>query len=229
MVGDLELRRALCERGAVGLAVAQADIGVGRADDHVRGVGVLRDDLGERIDHQLVALAGPEQAEAQDHVPTRHADTGLDRLGGQDRQVRDAVRHDLDDRRIGAVGGLEQGGRRLGHDDRLPRRLDELDQDLALALRGIVRERVQRHRGGNAQRPCEVEDGFAVRAAPDALGPLDRRDVRAALEGSRGPRVVLRHVAPDAVVHLERVRPDGLGGMEGHDLAIRARPGSGHR
>lgn len=118
---------------------------MGRADDHVRRLRVRGEDLGQGIDHQLVALARREQAEAQDHVATLDRERGLDRLGGKDRQVGDAVGQDRDLIRVDAIVVREQGRRGARHHDRGVRRLDDLDHDLALPCRRVVRERVQRH------------------------------------------------------------------------------------
>ena len=65
----------------------------------------------------FVALAGAEQAEAQDHRGRRHAEPRLDEVRVDERQIRDAVGDHVEGAGVDAVDASEQlrGGPR--HDD----------------------------------------------------------------------------------------------------------------
>ena len=63
---------------AIRLTLGRGNGRVGRADDHVQGVGVCADDLGHRLDDRLEPLVGVEQPEAQDDLAALQAQPGLD-------------------------------------------------------------------------------------------------------------------------------------------------------
>jgi hypothetical protein len=79
---------------------------------------------------------------------------------------------------------------------------------------------MERRDRGDRQGAEEVEHVLAVLAAPDRIAELDRRDVGAVLQGDGGACVIVALVAADAVMDLERVRPERLGGVQRDDLAI---------
>ena len=71
--------------------------------DDVADRRMCRHDGRQRLEHQFVPLAGPEQTEAEDDLPTFQVQGRLDGLGIDQRNVRNAVRDHLDAMRIDAV------------------------------------------------------------------------------------------------------------------------------
>ena len=178
---------------------------MGRADDHVAAPsgGPRRSPAAHRS-----RARSPCPARAARSSGSRRGPRGrrrLDRSAGDERQVRDAVRDDLDAARVDAVAVASSGAAEPGHDDGRVDAAIELGEDLALAgRRGRAGPCAASRRPGR-RAPDEVEDGLAVLAAPDPVLVLDRDDVDARAEGRGGARVVGALVAPDAVVDLERV------------------------
>ncbi len=76
---------------------------MGSTDQHIEGRRVGRNDCRQGIEDQLVALAGTEQAEAQDDVASCQPEIRLDRLRIDERQLRNAVGDDVQTLGIDAV------------------------------------------------------------------------------------------------------------------------------
>ena len=64
---DAEPLRAALEHQPIGLAVVLLDVRMRGAEHDVDGVGMAREDRGQRVDDVLDALVGREQAEGEDH------------------------------------------------------------------------------------------------------------------------------------------------------------------
>ena len=77
---------------------------MGRTDDDVQHRRVRRDDVGQRGERELVALARTKQTEAQDDLAALHAQGRLDRDRVDEREFRHAVRDDVDAAPVDTVG-----------------------------------------------------------------------------------------------------------------------------
>jgi hypothetical protein len=66
----------------------------------------------------------------------------------------------------------------------------------------------------------EVEDGFAIGAAPDAVLVLDRRDVDGPAQVTGDPAVVGGAVLADPVADLVGIAVRGAGAIEGNDVVV---------
>ena len=196
VIGDAERR---CQRGElapVRLALAPDQLGMGRAHDDVQRGRVGLDDGGHRRDGRFVALARPEQSEAQDDRAAFQSQLGLDAVGCHERQARDAVWHDLQAGWVDAVRAGQQCRRRGGHHDGRRDRADELAQDASLRRSRMLQDRVQRGDDRRAEGLDEVEDVRPVAATPDAVLMLDGDDIdRSRVDPARGAQVVRRMIA----------------------------------
>ena len=83
------------------------------AHDHVLHSRMRGGDGRERIDRQLVPLVRTHEPEAQDHLAPIEPEPRLDRHRIGERQVRHAMRDDLDPAGWDAVGAGQQLRRRL--------------------------------------------------------------------------------------------------------------------
>ena len=192
----------------------------GAHDDVQRG-GVGAHDGGHRGDGGLVALARAEQAETQDHLAPTEPHLRLDAVRRDERQVGDAVRHDLHVRRVGAVGAGQQPRRRSGHHHGRRGHVNQLSQDAPLRRGRVLKDGVQRRHGRRAQGPHEVENVRPVRPAPDAVLVLNRYGIeRAPIDPAGGAEVVRRDVASDATTDLDRIGADLVGRLKGDDLPV---------
>ena len=231
---------ALRETVAVGLAVALHDLGVAPAHHQVAGLQVAQPDHG--VDRPLDALTRSDQSPGEDEG----AVDGLllDRRRGPvvDRAVRD--HHDL--RRIGSVARDEPsaGGLRQGHDD--VGRGEQLQQDVPLRRRRVLKDGVQHDDRRHRQRIDDPQDVDPVRAAVDAVLVLDDHHVEAVEVTDGGTGTVrgavhqLRHHLRagsrlglvDELHHAERPRRElhvlDESGTERRQAALGRRVGADH-
>jgi hypothetical protein len=213
-----DLRDAVGKGPAIGLALAEEQVRVGRPDDYVERLRMHGDDRWQRVDRELVALARAQEPKAQDHVPIGDAQRRFDGRGFHERNVRDAVGNDANAPWIDSVGLAQEvrGGARH-HDGCLGDR-DQLAQDRALVGRRVAQDRMERGHDRDVQGAREVDDVVAILAAPDAVLVLDRHDVDAVVQRAGSSEVVGVLVLPDPVVDLGRVERRLLGWVQDRDL-----------
>ena len=137
------------------------------------------DDVGQRVDRQLVALAGAEQAEAQDDLAILDAQGRLHRGAIDEWKLGDAVRNDMQAPAVDPVHVGQASGRGLRHDDRGVGQGDQLGEDGPLTGRRALQDSVERRDGRDIEGPDEVDDVSAVLASPDPVLVLDRDDADA--------------------------------------------------
>ena len=224
---DAERLRPGDERLAVRLALVAHEVRVGRADDRQEDGRSGLDDGRQGIEHELQALGRSDQAEGQDDLMALDAEAVLDRVGREHGQIGDAVGDDLDARPRQAVARRQQLGGRARHDHGRRGSLDDLAQDDALALGRVRAHGVEGRDRGQLEGAQEVEDRFAVLAAPDGRLVLDGHDVDAAAEVAGRVDVVGRLILADAVVDLEGIGRAALRGQQGGDLTAAGGGGKG--
>ncbi len=105
------------EAPAVRLTLLSDQIRMGDADDDITRRRVLGDHAGEGLEREFIALSWAQQAEAQDDPAAGHAQRGLHRLRIDERQIRDAVRDDVEAARVHSVRTGQPGRRGPGHHD----------------------------------------------------------------------------------------------------------------
>ena len=197
---------------AVGLALPADEVRVRLTDDDVQHLRVRRHDVGQRGERELVALARTKQTEAQDDLAVLHAQGRLDRDRVDERELRHAVRDDVDAAPVDAVGRLQEIGRGLRHDDGGVGHPHELGEDSLLARRRVLQDGVKRRDRRDPERSDEVKDVAAVLAAPDPVLVLDRDDVDAFAQRLGRAEVVVPLVLADPMVDLDRIADRRLSG-----------------
>ncbi len=179
---------------------------MGRADDEVDQVGILRGQRGQRADHGLDALAGAQQAEGQQHPLTRDAEHRLERLRVARIHLRNAVRDDVHVAPAHAVGAGQELLGDLAHDHERRALPGHLLHDRALRFGRLAEHGVQGGHGRNSQRGQEVEDVDAVVAAEDPVLVLDRDQSHVAVVDELGRAgVVALHPLADLVPDIVRI------------------------
>ena len=93
---------------------------------------------------ELVALARAKETEAQDDLAVLHAQGRLDRDRVDERELRHAVRDDVDAVPVDAVGGLQEIGCGLRHHDGGVGHPHELGEDGLLTGRRVLQDGVKR-------------------------------------------------------------------------------------
>ena len=172
---------------------------MGRTDDDVQHRRMRRDDVGQRRDRELVALARTEETEAEDDLAALHAEARLDRVGVDEREVRHAVRDDVQPAPARRRRRCSAGRPRIATSRRWRRSARRARSGWPAAWRRVPQDGVKRRDRRDRRAPGEVEDVLAVLAAPDPVLVLDRDDVDASCPGPR----------PSA--RGRRARPSGSG------------------
>ena len=171
---DAEALRARLKHVSVGLAVLLLDVRMRRAEHDVDGVRMLREDRGHRVDHVLDALVGREEAEGEDDRAALDAELVLATAIGRDGN---AVRDDVDLRRVHAVHGVEERRAVAAHDDEAVGEADERVHHGALHGIGLREDRVERRDDRHAEIAQELEHVAAGLRSEDAVLVLDGDDV----------------------------------------------------
>ena len=198
VVLDAELAHALLQAVAIGLALLAEEMWMRRAQDHVDGVGPASQDRGHRIDHDLDALVGRQQAEGQDDRAAGESEPGLGLVRLDEGKIGNAVGDDLDLVGRKPVDRAQHVAALFGHHDDTGRGIDDPLHDCALRRVRLrqdgVERRHDRHRQAR-QEPGKVRPGLA---AEDAELVLQRHHVETAViqeVGSAG--IVLKPIVAD--------------------------------
>ena len=156
------------------------EVRVGRADDDVQHGRMGRDDGGQGVDRELVALARTEQAEAEDDLaaldrPSR----GLTVSASTSGRSGTPCGMTCEPARLDAVGAAQEVAADRDITTVASVSPIELRQDDPLPARRVTQDGVQRRDRGDVEARDEVEDVLAVLAAPDPVLVLDRDQVDA--------------------------------------------------
>ena len=193
-----------------------------RAEHHVQRRRARLHDLGHRRDDRLVALAGSEQAEAEDDLTAVEPERGLrccparraaatGRRGARCGPCRPG-RHTTRSRSSAAARDMTTV---------VAEQRDQLRQDRALRRRGVAEHRVERRDDREPQPPHEVQHEGAVAPAPDPVLVLDGHDVdRRGVQRIGDGSVVAWRVAPDPVADHPRIDGRSGRGMERDHLVV---------
>ena len=93
---------------AVAFTVAGQQLGMGRADNPIDGIGMAHDDRRQCLDHPLKPLARTDQAEGHDDVARANAEFGLELGLAAERPVGRAVRDHADQFRRRLIAAHQQ-------------------------------------------------------------------------------------------------------------------------
>ncbi len=218
------------QRLPVGVPVAAQHVRVGRAEHHVEHVGVLGDDVGQRVQDHLDALAGRQQAEGEQDPAADGEDPLLGPAAVQRRPGGHAVREDADLVAVDAAALDEQVDRLLGQHHE---HVGQVGQ--ATGRRTELRRRVRDHRvqRGHDRHPHllqQVVDVAAVLPAEDPELVLDAEHVDGGPVHELGRRaVVVALVGADLEDDLRAVGVlpalVGQGDLHGRDLGAAAGEG----
>ena len=115
MVLNPELPSKALQPFAISLAFARQQVGMGRTNDTIKQVWMGCDDVRQRSNRGLDALARRKQAKRHQHLPLCEAELGLELRGPSERAVRHAVRDQDDLVPICAKHFFEQIGCALRH------------------------------------------------------------------------------------------------------------------
>ncbi len=177
-----------------------------RPEDHVDGSRLDPGHLRHRLDGRLVALSGPDEAEAEDHGPKLEPERRLYGIGLDQGQIRDTVGNDVESAFVEAVGLAKDTCRGPGHHDGCGGCGDQVHEDATLSGRWALRNGVQRRHDRLSEGLDEVQHMLAVGSAPDPVFVLHGNgiDVRA-VDRAGHAEVILEFIPPDPEGDLSRV------------------------
>jgi len=137
------------EAGTIALALVTAETRMGRADDHVKDLGVIAHQRGHRADRCFDPFAGPEQTESHQQCSIREPQIVFRHRRVEERPIRNAMRNYGDLLGRNTIDVLQYLSALVGHGDQSRGERNNFVHDPA--LRGIRRrqDRVQCRDHGN--------------------------------------------------------------------------------
>lgn len=168
MIGNPEIFGHALQAQPVLLAVAREEMGMRRAQDDVHHFRMPKDDVRQRLDGVLDALAGTDEAEREEHRAVGQSELGLGTARVGELQVRDAVRNHVDCVGGGSVHLPEDGCALLRHDDDAVASFQEPECDTSLVGIRALEDGVHRCDHRHSHLVQKREDVASGRTAIDA-------------------------------------------------------------
>ena len=206
---DTEMPGSRLEHQPVRLTLTLDDMGMRRAEHDVDGLGMNGEDRGQRIDDVLDALVWRQQPEGQDDGLPVQAEAFFAAAAG--RNLRNAVRDQIDLIRGNAMHPFEQLGAGLAHHDQPLRQPRQLLEHHALRRIRFRQDRVQRRDDRHPQVSQQLEQMRTRLAAEDPVFVLDRQHVHL-VDVQKISRAAIRARGPLPRFRIGRARDTHDGG-----------------